>query len=72
MKLTYSVHSAVRGESEFTINFNGKDRVVRGDALVVELTGDGSVLTLRLEDVEEAEKLFKVGKDVALTFSGAK
>ncbi len=72
MKLEYSVHSAVRGETEFTVSYNGKDRTVRGDALVVELVADGSVLTLRLDDVEAAEKLFKVGKPVTLTISGGK
>lgn len=72
MKLKYQVHSAVKSEAEMTVKIDGKDRQVRGDVYVVELTAPGSALTFRFDDIEKAEKLFKTGKPVTLTFAGAK
>lgn len=73
MKLEYSVHSVARGEATMTVKVNGRDREVRSDALVVELVREGSALTFRFDDVEEAEKLFtKAGKKITLSFAGAK
>jgi len=72
MKLIYSVHSAVEDKATITAQVNGKDREVQIDALVVELVGNGSALTFRFDELDEAKKLFVVGKNVTLTFGGAK
>ena len=71
MKLTYSVHTIANDKATITAQVNGKDREVQADVLVVELTAPGSALTFRFDDVDEAKKLFAMGKTVSLTF-GAK
>lgn len=72
MKLDYSVHSVSRDEHTITAKVAGKDRQVKAEVLTVELTAPGSAVTFRFEDADEAEKLFKAGKPVTLTFAGAK
>lgn len=73
MKLDYAVHSVSRDKAAMTAMVNGKERQVEGDVLTVELVGEGSALTFRFDDVEEAVKLFsKPGKAITLTFAGAK
>jgi hypothetical protein len=76
MKLEYKVHSVARDKSPITVSHKGKDREVLADVLTVELVNDASVLTLRLDDVEEAEKLFgdpnKPAKAVTLTIAKGK
>jgi len=72
MKLDYKVHSVAPHERLLTVKHEGKDREVRADALRVELVGNGNAFALDYDDVAEAEKLFKVGKPVTLTFGGSK
>lgn len=72
MKLEYKVHSATVDQSEMTAKVGGKDRTVLGNVLTVELVADGSALTLRFDEVEAAQKLFKPGKKITLSFAGAK
>lgn len=72
MNLEYEVHSVSDDEATIVANVGGKDREVRADVLSVELTRPGSALTFRFDEVEDARKLFKVGKTVTLTFAGAK
>lgn len=72
MKLDYEVHTVVRDEAPIIAQVNGKDREVRSDVLTVELAAPGSGLTFRFDDIAAAEKIFKPGKKVTLTFAGAK
>jgi len=72
MKLDYSVHSVGKDRSEITAKVGGKDRQVLADVLTVELVAEGSALTFRFDDVEDAEKLFQRGKKISLTFAGVK
>jgi len=72
VKLEYEVHSATVDQAEVEATVKGKERKVLADVLTVELVAEGSALTFRFDDVEKAEKLFKVGKKVTLTFAGGK
>lgn len=73
MKLDFKVHSVGRDQAPMTVKIGGKDREVTAEVLTVELVGEGSALTFRFDDIEEAEKLFdKVGKKITLSFAGAK
>lgn len=73
MKLDYQVHSLSVDQAPVMAKVAGKEREVLAEVLTVELTGPGSALTFRFDDVEAAQKLFgKRGKKVTLTFAGAK
>lgn len=71
MKLEFSVHSVSRHSAPIVAKVGGKDREVMAEVMEVELTAPGSALTLRFDDIEEAEKVFK-GKKVTLTIAGVK
>lgn len=75
MKLDYKIHSVTRNRSAVIVTHKGKDVQAEVDVLTVELVSDDNdpVITLRLDDPDEAEKLFtKPGKKITLTFAGAK
>ncbi len=72
MKLEYKVHTVAKDQSQVMAQIGGKDRQVLAEVLTVELVADGSALTFRFDDVEDAEKLFRQGKKIRLTFAGAK
>lgn len=72
MKLDYKVHSVALDQTQMTASVGGKSRTVLGEVATVELVAEGSALTFRFDDVEAAQKLFKKGGKIHLTFTGAK